>query len=136
MVKKAEQNRLTNNNGISLEHQVVEDDNLLPSAEELRKLSEISPGIVDWVMQRAEIEQNARIKFNESRVEITKSEIRHVHAYNYIALFMAFFITIAFLSLSFYLIYTSHEIIGSIFVGSTMVAVISYFIKAKNKTVN
>lgn len=135
MVKKAEQNKLTSGNGVSLEHHVIEDDTLLPSADELMKLNDISPGIVEWIMNRAEIEQNARIEFNKQRVEITKKEVMHIHRYNTIALCMAFILAVSFLSLSFYLMYTSHEILGSIFVGSTMIAIVSYFIKAKNRTV-
>lgn len=38
MTKKAEQNKVSNKSGLTLEQNTVYDDNLLPSADELAKL--------------------------------------------------------------------------------------------------
>lgn len=136
MAKKAEQNKVCDKSGLTLEHNTVYDDNLLPSADELAKLNSVSDKIVPWIMERTEMEQNARIKFNEERVAITKKDFKHKYAYNFTALIMAFVIVLLFVSLSFYLILNGQETIGTIFAGGTMVLIVSYFLKAsKNREV-
>lgn len=86
-------------------------------------------------MKRTEMEQDARIKFNEDRMKIAQDDFKHVHRYNFTALIMAFIIAIAFLAASFYLILHGQETIGTIFAGGTVVLIVSYFLKAKNKEV-
>jgi hypothetical protein len=45
MAKKAQQNKISKDSrGISIEHQNIEDDSLLPPAEELARLNEIFAG--------------------------------------------------------------------------------------------
>jgi len=56
MSKKAEQNKLSDKRGVTLEHNTIIDDNLLPSAEELTKLNAISSDILPWIMKRMELE--------------------------------------------------------------------------------
>lgn len=91
MAKKAEQNKVCDHTGLTLEQNTVYDDNLLPSAEELAKLDTVSKDIIPWIMRRTEMEQDARIKFNEDRMKITQSDFKHTHWYNFTALIMAFF---------------------------------------------
>lgn len=86
-------------------------------------------------MKRTEMEQDARIKFNEDRMKIAKSDFRHTHWYNFTALVMAFIIVLIFVGFSFYLITIGQETIGTIFAGGTVVLIVSYFLKAKNKEV-
>lgn len=136
MVKKVEQNKVCDKRGITLEHNTAYDDNLLPPAEELAKLNHISSEIVPWIMKRTEIEQNARIKFNEDRMILAQKDFKHTHRYNFAALIMAFIIVLIFISLSFYLILNGQETIGTIFAGGIMVLIVSYFLKAsKNKQI-
>lgn len=92
MAKKAEQNKVCDKTGLTLEQNTVYDDNLLPSADELTKLNNVSKDIIPWIMKRTEMEQDARIKFNEDRMKIAKSDFRHTHWYNFTALVMAFII--------------------------------------------
>lgn len=135
MAKKAEQNKVCDKTGLTLEQNTVYDDNLLPSADELAKLDAVSKDIIPWIMKRTEMEQDARIKFNEDRMKIAQDDFKHVHRYNFTALIMAFIIAIAFLAASFYLILHGQETIGAIFAGGTVVLIVSYFLKAKNKEV-
>ncbi len=135
MAKKAEQNRVKNEQGLTLEHNAVYDDSLLPSADELAKLNSISSDIVPWIMERTEKEQNARIKFNEDRMRLMEKDIKNTYNYNIVALIMAFLITIAFLIFSFYLVINGKGVEGTIFAGATVVMIVAYFIKAKNKEV-
>lgn len=68
MAKQSHQNRLAKarNGEIMVEQNMAYDDSLLPNAEELQKLQEIDGAIVPWIMQRTEVEQNARIEFNKA----------------------------------------------------------------------
>lgn len=61
MAKKAEQNKVCDRTGLTLEQNTVYDDNLLPSADELAKLDNVSKDIIPWIMKRTEMEQDARI---------------------------------------------------------------------------
>ena len=66
MAKKAEQNKVCDKTGLTLEQNTVYDDNLLPSADELAKLDTVSKDIIPWIMKRTEMEQDARIKFTSN----------------------------------------------------------------------
>lgn len=130
MAKSASQNKLQSKQGeVVLEHNVISDDNLLPPADELVKLNSISPNIVPWIMQRTELEQNARIKFNEDKMSIAKGDATHHHRFNYVALFMAFLIAAGFLVFSYLLVVSGKEVSGTIFAGGTVALIISYFLK-------
>lgn len=135
MAKKAQQHKLSNAKGLTLEQNTVYDDNLLPSADELAKLDSVSKDIIPWIMQRTEMEQDARIKFNENRMKIAQSDFKHTHQYNFIALIMAFVIVLVFIVFSFYLIIDGQETIGTVFAGGTIALIVFYFLNAKNKGV-
>ena len=130
MAKKAEQKKLSDGK-VSLEQNSIYDDSLLPAAEEIERLNNISSEILPWIMKRTEVEQDARIKFNEERVGLAKKDLNNTHVYNFVALIFAFLIVLMFLGFSFYLIINNQETVGSIFAGGTMVLVVSYFLKVK-----
>lgn len=131
MAKKAEQNKLVNDKGITLEKQTYYDDSLLPSADELEKLNEVSRDILPWIMKRTEMEQDARIRFNDERIKLTQRDMKHTHAYNFIALVMAFIIVIVGFLFSFFLVKEGYSIAGTIFGGGVLTLIVSYFLKSK-----
>lgn len=133
MAKKAEQNTLSDHRGLTLEQRTVVDDNLLPPAEELAKLNDISKEILPWIMNRTEKEQDARISFNENRMRLTEKDLNFAHRYNMVALIMSFVIVILFLAASFNLIISGKEVLGTLFAGGTIVGIISYFLNSKKK---
>lgn len=133
MAKKAEQNTLSDHRGLTLEQRTVVDDNLLPPAEELAKLNDISKEILPWIMNRTEKEQDARISFDENRMRLTEKDLNFAHRYNMVALIMSFVIVILFLAASFYLIISGKEVLGTLFAGGTIVGIISYFLNNKKK---
>lgn len=134
MAKQAQQKKLSHNQraGLMVEENTIYDDSLLPPAEELVKLNSVSADIVPWIMHRTEIEQNARIKFNENRMELAKKDFKNTHRYDLIALFMAFVIVIGLIIFSFYLILNNKDVLGTVFAGGTMALIVSYFLKTKN----
>ena len=109
------------------------DDSPLPPAQELMNLQRVDERIPKWLMDKADKEQQARIDFNQSRIDLAKEDAKHIRRYNIIALWMAFFIVILFLLLSFYLILNEQVLIGTIFVGGAIVSIVSYFLKARPK---
>lgn len=137
MAKKAAQNTLqSKEGGMVLQQQVISDDSLLPSASELEKLKSVSPEIIPWILERTEMEQDARIEFNKDRMKLAKSESKHAQWYNFVSLIMAFVITMVFIAISFYLIVKGNTTAGSIFVGGTIALIISYFFKSRKPSEN
>ena len=72
MAKQSQQNRLAKNNRneLMVEQNLTIDDSLLPNASELEKLKEVDPNIIQWLLNHAEIEQNARIQYNKDFMKI------------------------------------------------------------------
>jgi uncharacterized membrane protein len=104
---------------------IMVQENLLPAPEDLAKFKEIDSAIVSWMMQYADKEQEARIKFNLERVNLTKSE----HGIVKTSLWLAFAIAVLFLALSGVLIYCGMEIAGSIFGGLALILCVQAFLK-------
>lgn len=123
MSKHAQQNKVSrNNNGVTtLEHNTVVEESLLPPAEELKKLEDISPGIIEWIKNRTEKEQDARIEFNKDRIRLAEYDLKSTHQFNFRSLMFGFILLLLFMGLSTYLIITGFNIVGSVFGGTTLV---------------
>jgi uncharacterized membrane protein len=132
MAKHSQQNRLAKakTGEILLEQNNAFDDSLLPSAEELGKLKEIDPNIVKWIMDRTEMQQNARIEFNKNRIRLSEYDLKKTHRFNFTALTYGFIIFLAILTMSAYFIYNGLPITGTIFAGTAIIVGAIYFIKA------
>jgi uncharacterized membrane protein len=132
MAKHSQQNRLAKarNGEILLEQSNAFDDSLLPSAEELEKLKEVDPNIVKWIMDRTEMEQNARLDFNKNRIKLSEYDLRKTHRFNFTALTFGFIIFMAILAISAFFVYYGLPITGTIFGGTAILVGAIYFIKA------
>lgn len=134
MSRKAEQNRvIQHDNKLAVEQTSIYDDSLLPPADELAKLKELDPDIINWVKKRTEIEQDARIKFNENKVKLMDKNMRQVFMHNMVCIFTSFIIILAGIACSFYFIYKGLNVEGTIFGGSTLVIASALFIRWRNK---
>jgi hypothetical protein len=102
--------------------QIVVDDSLLPTAEELAKLKELDPDIMSWMKERSVIEQDARIDFNKDQIKLAKQDVKWFHLNNFVAMLLVFIVAITGLSLSYLLISNGNTVVGSIF-GATGLAV-------------
>lgn len=70
MVRQAQQNKVTKSPGkYSVEQTVLRDDNPLPAPELVEKYVSIDPEAFKWIMHHAEIEQQARIKSETTRLK-------------------------------------------------------------------
>lgn len=134
MGRKAEQNRLIHQGeSVAVEQTSVYDDNLLPSADELSKLQQLDPDCINWIKKRTEIEQDARIKFNNDKVELMRKDMNLVAFQNILCIIVAFIIIMSGLICSAYFVYKDLKIEGSVFGGSTLVFAGLIFLKYRKK---
>jgi uncharacterized membrane protein len=131
MAKQQQKNRLVKNNRgeLALEQNFDIDDSLLPCAAELEKLKEIDPSIIQWIMKRTEIEQDARISFNKDAVRLNIDSSQKIHRFNFTALILSFLLFISVLALSGFFVYKGLTVEGSLFGGSALIVAIIYFVK-------
>ena len=131
MAKLAKQNKahIEDNRVSAIEENTIVDDYLLPATEDLAKLKEIDPTIIDWIKKRSEIEQDARIRFNDNRIVLTKKDLNSVFLLNIICLVFAFIIIIAGILFSYSMIKNDMKIEGTIFAGTTIVIAASLFLR-------
>jgi len=106
----------------------VFDDNLLPDAAEIEKLYAIDPHILDWLKASADKEQDFRHKAFHVKTDLVKNNEKGVRRVNTMGLTYSFILTIAAMAFSAFLIYCDHEVLGSIFGGGVIIAIISAFL--------
>jgi hypothetical protein len=105
--------------------QMLVDDSLLPTAEELAKLKELDPDIMFWMKERCVIEQNARIDFNKNQMRLAKKDVGWFHFNNLMSMLFVFFVAIIGLGMSYFLITKNYTLAGSIF-GATGLAIMIF----------
>lgn len=134
MGRKAEQNRLIHQEaGVAVEQTSVYDDSLLPPAEELAKLQQIDPNCINWIKNRTEIEQDARIKFNNDKIGLMRKDMNLTASQNVLCIIVAFVIIMSGLACSAYFVYKGLNVEGSVFGGSTLVFAGLIFLKSNSK---
>ena len=112
--------------------QLVVDDSLLPTAEELTKLKELDPDIMSWMKDRCVVEQDARIDFNRNQFKLANKDIKWFHFNNLVSMILVFFVAITGLIMSYYLILNNHTVVGSIF-GATGLSVMLFSMRKSAK---
>ena len=117
-----------------VEQNVAIDDNLLPSAEELSKLKEVDPTIIDWIKKRTEIEQDARHQFNREQMAIHTYSVKKTHKFNLLSLMFGFFLFISIIAASSFFVFKGLSVQGTIFGGSALIMGIIFFVKADFST--
>ena len=122
MGRKVEQTRVAHREDtLGLEQTSIYDDNLLPPAEELAKLKDIDPDSINWIKRRTEIEQDARIKFNNDKIKLMDKNMTHVLVQNMTCIIVAFLIIVFGMGCSAYFIYKGLNVEGTIFGGSSII---------------
>jgi uncharacterized membrane protein len=118
---------------LSIEENTYFDDSILPPSEELIKLKSVKDDGIDWLFRRIEIEQNARIKFNNDRINLEKKDLNQWFSLNLISMLIAFSIIVGGGFFSFYMLKIDMKLEGTLFAGATIVLAASIFLR-KNKT--
>ena len=138
MGKQAKQTKIKLAEGfVHAEESLVQDNSLLPVADELERLVAIDHELLDWLKKRAEMEQDARIDFNKNRIQEYRIQGRRTHVVNLLSLFMAFAIVVGGGTASVFLALKGFSLEGSILGGVTLVAAAGVFLrKNKNKSNN
>jgi len=123
--RRAQVSKTKNHQG----HYVEEtfEDNLLPDASEIEKLSKLDPNIIQWLKSRAEKEQDFRHKTFTKRVNLVSKTERGLRRINYLGLLFSFILLGGGMYLSYTLITEDHEILGSIFSGVMLISIASIF---------
>lgn len=111
------------------------DDNILPNASELAKYKSIDPDLIDFLKERAKIEQEQRHKFNNEVITLNKREQRLHHGLNYAALICGLIVIVLAMGLSYLLITKEQILVGTIFGGIGIGYVAYLFISVINKSV-
>ena len=106
----------------------VFDDNLLPDAEELKKLQLLDPDIIEWIKERATSEQQFRHKSYSERIKLVAHYERGNRYINYASLFFSFLLLGGGLFLSYFLIKEGHEVLGTVFTGGILVTIGSLYL--------
>lgn len=131
MAKKAEQNKLQNKDGILLEQTSIYDDSLLPSSDELARLQQIDPNIIQWLMDRVTKEQDARIKFNEDKLALTNKSVNNAYKSSLLGMVLIFFIILSGFALTAWFLYMGIDVGATIFGGCSFVSLILALAKFK-----
>lgn len=136
MTKVAQHNKASmgrSGNAI-VEQKTIVDDSMLPTADELAKLKDVKPELVDWVMARAEKEQDARIEFNKNRVKLANKELNGTIWVNLISLIFAFLIVSGGMFATIWALRKGMTIAGTIFAGTTLVGAAALFTRIPKNT--
>ncbi|WZL89773.1 hypothetical protein VS868_03275 [Salinimicrobium sp. 3283s] len=105
------------------------DDSLLPDAAEIKRLQQIDPNMITWLKERAEKEQEFRHEFTREKLGMIKSTEKGERRVNYLGLICSFLLLGGGMFISYLLITGGFEIIGSIFSGTTLVAIASIYMR-------
>lgn len=103
------------------EHSEVFDDNLLPDAGEIEKLSKLDPDILTWLKERAAKEQDFRHDAYDKRLAVVDKHNRRDHNTSRFALVVYFFLVAACITAAFFLVREGHNLQGSIFGSAAVV---------------
>jgi uncharacterized membrane protein len=118
----------------SFEQEEIYDDFVLPSADELKKLSEMEPGILPWIMGQAELEQANRFSFINQQLDLSKIELQSAYRTDVLTIIVAFLTIITGMAASFYLLNQGSSIAGSLFGGVTMIIATRSFLNFKRQS--
>lgn len=133
MAKQKRETSLTVPGHGHVTHCESNDDNLLPSPEELKKLKEVDPRFIDWILEHASKEQSHRHDFQNGRLRLISKGQGREHRIDLIAIFCALIIILAGMVFSYLIIDKEHIILGSVFAGATLLLAANSFLNIRKK---
>ncbi len=101
------------------------DDNILPSAEELGKLKAVDPTLIDFLKETITKEQAHRHSESDRRLEVFDNMQKGERKLNILGVLVYFFLSIVFLTFSYYLFDNDHNVAGGIFGGVTFISLMA-----------
>lgn len=119
--------------GASFEQHESYDDSLLPEAAELARLQELDPNIMQWIKDRTEKEQDARLEFNSRKMNLIEGSTRKAYRIDLLTSTYAFLIVVLGMGFSYLLVKEGQILTGSIFAGATILYAASLFLNFRKK---
>lgn len=115
----------------AFERTEIFDDNLLPEAIEIEKLSQLDPEILTWLKERATIEQKFRHDSYTKRLVLTENHDKREH--NTVRFGITIYFLLVFLCIiaSYFLIMAGKTLEGSIFGGIGLVTGVAVLLVKK-----
>lgn len=120
----------------ALEHTYHEDDDIIPSAEEIKKYQDVNPKFSEFFMERSKIEQGNRDTLNNktlgffNKVEDNDSNLKNksINSEN-LRVVCAFIISLVFAYFSYDLIIQGHQIAGGLLGATTLAVIVNAFVR-------
>lgn len=133
MSKIAKENttHINKNTTLLKQHTIIDETAFLPPASELAEYKKVDEKAIEWIKERAEKEQEARIKFNESRVRLAEKELTGRNTTAYISIIAIIIIVILFIGFAFYLVNKGYDTKGTLFGSGTILLFIYYLFNIK-----
>lgn len=119
-----------------LQHKEEFDDNLLPDAEEIQKLSLIDPDIIQWLKTRGEKEQEFRHTAVQQRFKLTDKHNAREHFTARLGILIYFFLVAGVSYLSYDLLQHNHNTSGTIFGSAAVILALAVLISKKSGSTN
>ena len=120
--------------GRSVEQNLIIDDNIIPSPQELEKYKEVDPRFLDYFFNTAEKEQKHRHEIDKMKMKIIRRADGKVERMNWWGMFFAFFSIVACLSVAAWALYLNRPWFAGIFAFSGLSVIASIFINSGKKT--
>lgn len=106
----------------------------LPKADEFAAYERCIPGAAERILAMAEKEQASRLQINEQLAEATiadtKAERREISRSQW----LAWSLSVLVICIGGWLIYTNHQIMGTLLTGGTLIGIVSAFLNQNKKT--
>jgi len=133
MAKHQRQVKAAQNRDLArLEQTEVFDDNLLPEASEIEKLSVIDSNILQWLKERAAKEQDFRHGAYEKRLKVLSNDSQREHNTVRYALTIYFLLVGGCVLASYFLLMDGKKLEGSIFGGAAALLALAVLITKGN----
>lgn len=111
-----------------LQHQVEIDDSPLPSPEELERYHSLDPTLMEWLKNRADKEQDARLKIYQVDADLRLGAQNKRYRVDVYTLTLAFLIILSGMFFSSFLLIRGFNLAGTIFAGISVIAAAKAFL--------
>ncbi|MDE5763284.1 MAG: DUF2335 domain-containing protein, partial [Bacteroidales bacterium] len=108
---------------------IAYEESVLPPAHELEAYQRVDPDLVKFLVASAKDEQDFRHSFAEKQLDVIKNDNRRVISINRLGLVFAFILVLISIAATVFLLYLDKPVVGSIFGGESIVALINHTYK-------
>lgn len=110
-----------------IEHETMIDDSMIPTAEELKKLQDIDPKLVDWVLDRVGKEQDFRHEFDRGKLKLANKDLRGNILLNFLCIMSALLIIAGAMFVTVRILESGLDVAGTIFAAGTVIGAAALF---------